>query len=348
MVPGPSLRGALPAFGRAGTADVGLDLGSTTTRAVARGGQRLTLPSLVAIQHGPTGRSAVAFGEEARKLVGRTSGDTKVLQPVRGGVIQDYEASEHLLRHVLSALGGGARPRLLVTVPPDATEPERRALQESARAAGCRDVRLVNAVLAQAVGAQLPVREPQGSMIVAIGGGRTDVAVVSLGGIVVRRGLRVAGEAMDAALAQWLRRHHQIMIGGPTAERIKLDVGAAQSPAHVQQTRVRGRDLGSGAPVVLDVLGAHVAEAVAEVVGRIRDGVVETLRETPPDLAADVLERGVMLTGGGSRLRELDTVLRHAAGVAFLHADRPEDAAVDGLATLLDDAALLDDVTATA
>jgi rod shape-determining protein MreB len=327
---------------------IALDLGSVSTRVVAaERGLVADLPSVVALQDGNDGRRAVAVGGKAHELLGRGVPGLRVVQPIRGGLIEDYEASEHLLRHALEQ-GGGAAPRILVAVPFDATETERRALQSAARAAGAAEVEVVAAPLAAAIGAQLHVREPVGAMVVLVGGGRTEIAVVSLGGIVVRRSLRVAGEAMDAHLVAWLRRRHHVMVGAPTAERVKLDVGAARPTERPTQTRIRGRDLSTGAPVVLDVSSNDVADAVREPVERIRDAVLDALRETPPELCADVLASGVILVGGGARLAGLDLVLRDATGLPILHAEHPEHAVAHGLARLLDDAGLHEDVVAAA
>ena len=339
-------------FGRKGPmATLGVDLGSTTTRIVQRGeGVVQELPTVVAIQDDPSGRQAVAIGNEARQMLGRTQGAVRVVRPVRGGVIEDWDALELFLGKALEPWLGSRRkgPMVVLAVPTEATETERRALQASAQAAGCQGAHLVSSALAGAIGALLPVDAPSGSMLVGIGGGRTEVAVISLGGLVVRRTIRVAGEAMDAQLVQWLRRHHDLMVGPASSERIKIEVGGARPPARPLQVRIRGRDLSTGAPRVVDVQGADVAEAIREPVGRILEVVLDALRETPPELSADILDSGVILVGGAARLRDLDASLRDKTGLPFLLAEQPDRAVALGLATLLADPERLERVTALA
>lgn len=315
--------------------DLGLDLGSTRLRAITREGVLVVdQPSCVAWEEGPSGRRVIAVGDDALARAG-TPG-VRVVQPVRGGAWEDWAGVEQLARHALAAAGlAGRAARVLVAVPGDATETERRALDASLRAAGASATHRVDAVLAAAVGIGAPLETATGSMIVAIGGGRTEAAVLTLDGVAVRRALRVAGEAMDTALVQWLRRQHQVLLPASAAERLKHDVGAARPLDHLLQTRIRARDLGSGQPVLLDVEAGHTAEAMREVVDRIVAGVVEVLRETPPELSADVLERGVLLVGGGARLRGLDAALREATGLVCLLVDEPERAVVAGLGKLL-------------
>ncbi len=281
----------------------------------------------------------MAHGAEARRLLGRTAADTKVVQPVRGGAISDYEASEHLLGHVLAGVGGRAllRPRVIIAVPTEASEVEKRALQESARAAGAREVVLVSSAISAALGAQLPVFDPVGSMVVNVGGGRTEVAVLSLGGLVSHEAIRLGGEALDGLLVQWLRRQHNLMVGEPTAERIKLEIGAAMQPSRLQMMRVRGRDLSTGAPSTLDLHGGHVAEAISEGVIAIRDTVLSVLANTPPELSADIHGSGVLLVGAAGQLPDLDTVLGEATGLPFLLADAPGQAIARGLSEMLAD-----------
>ncbi|MCB9662700.1 MAG: rod shape-determining protein MreB [Alphaproteobacteria bacterium] len=337
-------------LGRSGT-DVAVDLGSTLTRVVTADPPSFAeLHSVLVMQEDAEGRRATGFGEQARQLLGRTSSGTKVVQPIRGGAVEEFEAAELLLAHVIGLVERARQrsPRLLLPIRTDATEVERRALQELGRAAGAREVRLVQAPLAAALGAQLPISGPTGSMVVDVGGGRTDVAVLALGGLVIRRSIKVAGETLDARIAQWLRREHGLVVPPSTAERIKVEVGAARPTDRVVQTRIRGRDLSTGAPKVLDVHGGHVAEAIAEPIERIRATVLEVLRELPPELSADVLASGVMLVGGASQLRLLDRVLAEATGLAFLHADRPSACTALGLQRLLADPQLLDSATATA
>lgn len=331
-------------------AELAVDLGTSHTRVVVRGrGIVLEAPTVVAIQQGPRGREVVAVGADARKMIGRTPAGLAVVRPVRGGVIADFEAAEQLLRHLLGAAGTRSffRPRALVCIPTGTTEVERRAVQESARAAGAREVYLVATSMAAALGAGLPVSDPVGSVILDIGGGRTDVGVVSMGGLVVRQSLQVAGDALDDAIRSWLRRNHSLEIAERTAETLKHHIGAAHVHATPHRMRVRGRDVVTGAPRELDVSTAEVAEAIESPVGRIRRCVLDALRDTPPELSSDICDRGLLLCGGGSALRDLDVLLREDTGLPVLHTDDPARCVARGAERLLDDAALFERVAAT-
>lgn len=334
------LPGRGPAF-----PDLAIDLGSAWTRVATRGRGRVdAYPSALAVRSTVEGREVVALGEEAVALEGRTPADTRIVRPVRGGLVEDHEGVEPLLaravRHA-STRSSLRRPRALVSVPLDASETERRALQSSARAAGCGEVTVLPGLLAAAVGADLPVFEARGSMIVLLGGGRTEVAVISLGGLVARRSLRVAGDAMSARIAHWLRRHMDLMVGEGVGERLKHEVGAAQDLDRMRQARIRGRDLSTGQPRTSDITTTHVAEALAPSVLALCETVTDVLRETPPEIAADILQSGIVLAGGGARLPELDVVLRDAVELPVIVAEAPELRVVDGLARLLDDAETL-------
>lgn len=333
------------AFGR--LPDIAIDLGTSSTRVVARGrGVVLEVPTVVASQAGPRGREIVAVGDEAKKMLGRTPAGTEVIRPLRNGVVADFEATEHLLRELLQRSGYRTllKPRILVCIPSSHTEVERRAVQESARAAGGRDVSLVPSPMVAAIGAELPVNGPVGSMIVDVGGGRTEVAVVSLGGMVVSQSVRVAGDAMDEAIVAAVRRHHDLLIGERTAEGIKTRIGTAMPIEPALVTRIRGRDMNEGVPREIDLTSTDIAEALAEPIARIRDAVLATLRETPPELAADILQRGIILCGGGSKVRGLDQVLRDATGLPVLQADDAFRCVALGAARLLEDEELHDRV----
>ncbi|MEQ1566485.1 MAG: rod shape-determining protein [Myxococcota bacterium] len=331
-------------------ADLGVDLGTANTRIVARSrGIVLDVPTVVATAPRPKGREVVAIGDEAKKMIGRTPEGTKVVRPVRGGLVADFEATEQLLRAMLKQVGGSGlrKPRLLVCVPSGTTEAERRAVQECARAAGAGQVLLVPAPIAAAVGADLPVSEPVGSMIVDVGGGRTHVAVLSLGGMVVRRSLQVAGDDLDEAVSAWLRNTHNLQVGERTAETLKVHVGSLTPKLHPElRMRIRGRDLPSGRPRELEVTAEDVAAAVAGPIGQIRQVVLEALRETPPELAADIVDRGVLLCGGTSYLRGLDVLLREDTGLPVLQAEAAAQCVARGAERLLDDAEFLERVAA--
>lgn len=333
-----------------GAADLAVDLGTACARLVVRGrGLVLEAPTVVATQQGARGRGVVAVGDEARRMLGRTPAGMAVVRPVRGGVVADFEATEQLLSWLFGHAGGRSlfRPRVLVCVPSGTTEVERRAVQECARAAGAREVLLVPTAMAAALGAGLQVTEPVGSLVVDVGAGRTDVGLVCLGGIVARASVEVAGHALDEAIRSWLRRNHSLAIAERTAETLKQHVGAATARAESRQMRIRGRDLVASAPRELDVTTADVAEALDAPVGRLRRALLDVLRETPPELSADLVDRGVLLCGAGSQLRELDAVLREDTGVPVLRVEDPGRCVARGAAALLEDAALCDRVAAT-
>jgi rod shape-determining protein MreB len=332
---------------RAG-AQLAVDLGTAETRLVARGkGIIARVPTAVATAASKEGRQVVAVGEAAWKMIGRTPAGTEVVRPVRGGVVADFAATEQLLADLLARAGAGPlrRARLLVTIPSGTTEVERRAVQDATRAAGAGQVWLVASPMAAAIGAELPVTEPVGSLIVDVGAGRTHVAVAALGGLVVRRSLQLAGDDIDQAVHVWLRRHAGLVVGDRTAETLKIRVGTVTPEVHGDlRLRVRGRDLATARPTERDVTAGEVAEAIDEVVGRIRGAVREALREIPPELSADIVARGALLCGGTSQLRGLDARLREDSGLAVLPAERPLDCVALGAARLLDDPVLLERV----
>jgi rod shape-determining protein MreB and related proteins len=324
-------------------ADLAVDLGTSNTRLGLRGkGVVVEQPSYVAIQAGARGREVVAIGQEARRMLGRTPAGTSVVRPVRDGVVADFEATEQLLRLLLRRVPstGLLRPRLLVCIPSSTTEVERRAVIESTRAAGGREVHLVATALAAAVGAGLAIAEPVGNMIVDVGGGRVEVAVTSLGGLVVRRSVPLAGDAFDDAIRRWLRQARGLQVGERTAELLKRRVGSAIPVEKPPQMRIRGRDLETGAPRELDVSANDLVAPLGTMVDRIRDIVLEVLRETPPELAADIVGQGILVCGGSARLHGLTEVLRDATGLPVLLADDPDRAVALGAVRMLEDPAL--------
>lgn len=328
---------------RRATAELAVDLGTSNTRVGLRGrGVVLEQPSFVAIQAGARGREVVAVGQEARRMLGRTPAGTQVVRPVRDGVVADFEATEQLLRHLLKRVPstGLLRPRLLVCIPSSTTEVERRAVIESTRAAGAREIHLVATALAAAVGAGLAIAEPVGNMIVDVGGGRVEVAITSMGGLVVRRSVPIAGDAMDEAIRRWLHAARGLQVGERTAELLKRRIGTATPMDDPPTMRVRGRDLESGAPRELDVSANDLVEPLGAMVERIRDVVLEVLRETPPELSADIVAQGVLVCGGSARLHGLTEVLREATGLPVLLADNPEQAVALGAVRMLEDGAL--------
>jgi len=332
---------------RGTTADLAVDLGTSNTRIISRGGGMVhEAPTAVAIRPGVRGSEVVAVGKPARRMLGRTPEEITVIRPVRGGVIADFDATELLLRHLFKAVGARSlrKPRVLVCVPTGTTEVERRAVQECVRAAGAREVLLAATGMAAAIGADIPVMDPSGSLIVDIGGGRTDIAIVSLGGLVVRRSIQVAGSAFDESIQRWTRQNHALLVGDATAEAVKLRIGAAARVEPARTMRIRGRDLPTGAPRELDMSTFDTAEALHDQVDRIRQTVIDALREAPPEIAADIHDRGLVLCGGGGALAYLDRVLSDATGLPVLQPDLPERCVALGAAVLLEDAGLFERV----
>ncbi|MFN8125563.1 MAG: rod shape-determining protein [Candidatus Nanopelagicales bacterium] len=293
--------------------DLAVDLGTANTLVYVRGrGIVVDEPSVVAMdQHAG---AAIAVGERARDMIGRTPGDVTAIRPLQGGVIADFEAAEDMLRHFVQRAQPRralAKPRLVVCVPSGITGVERRAVEDAGYAAGARRVFLIEEPMAAAIGAGLPVYEAAGSMVVDIGGGTTEVAVVSLGGVVVSMSARVGGDAMDDALVQHMKKQYSLLLGERTAERIKTSIGSAYPVSDEPDAEIRGRDLVSGLPRTIVVSAREIREALDEPVTAIVDAVRTTLDRTPPELAGDVMDRGIVLTGGGALLQGLDLRLQH-------------------------------------
>ena len=312
------------------SADMAIDLGTANTLVYVKGrGIVLAEPSVVAIAEVRGKKQVVAVGEEAKQMLGRTPGYITASRPLRDGVIADFEVAEEMIKHFIRKVHnrrGFASPLIIVCVPSGSTAVERRAIQESAESAGARKVALIEEPMAAAIGAGLPVTEPSGSMVVDIGGGTTEVAVISLGGIVYSRSVRVGGDKMDEAIISYIRRNHNLLIGESSAERLKMDIGAASQTDEAGDgplREVRGRDLMNGVPREVLVSQNQVAESLAEPVGAIVESVKVALENTPPELAAAIVDRGIVLTGGGALLNRLDQVLRDATGLAVVVAENP-------------------------
>jgi rod shape-determining protein MreB len=311
------------------SADMAIDLGTANTLVYVKGrGIVLDEPSVVAIAEVKGRKQVLAVGEEAKHMLGRTPGNISAIRPLRDGVIADFEVAEEMIKHFIRKVHnrrGFASPLIIVCVPSGSTAVERRAIQESAESAGARKVLLIEEPMAAAIGAGLPVTEPTGSMVVDIGGGTTEVAVISLGGIVYARSVRVGGDKMDEAIISYIRRGHNLLIGEASAERIKLEIGAAWAnpklPGPVRE--VKGRDLINGVPREVVVTQAQIAESLSEPVSQIVETVKITLENTPPELAADIVDKGIVLTGGGALLHGLDDVLREATGLPVMVAEEP-------------------------
>ncbi|HQT59708.1 MAG: rod shape-determining protein [Acidiphilium sp. 37-67-22] len=335
------------------SADMAIDLGTANTLVYVKGrGIVLDEPSVVAIAEVKGRKQVLAVGEEAKHMLGRTPGNISAIRPLRDGVIADFEVAEEMIKHFIRKVHnrrGFASPLIIVCVPSGSTAVERRAIQESAESAGARKVLLIEEPMAAAIGAGLPVTEPSGSMVVDIGGGTTEVAVISLGGIVYARSVRVGGDKMDEAIISYLRRGHNLLIGESSAEKIKLDIGAAwANPAtNNDWHEVKGRDLINGVPREVRVTRAQIAESLAEPVGQIVETVKVALENTPPELAGDIVDKGIVLTGGGALLRGLDDVLRDATGLPVVVADEALQCVAKGTGRALEELKRLRTVLST-
>jgi len=311
------------------SADMAIDLGTANTLVYVKGrGIVLNEPSVVAIINQRGKKQVLAVGDEAKMMLGRTPGNIEAIRPLRDGVIADFEIAEEMIKHFISKVHNRrsfASPQVIIAVPSGSTAVERRAIQESAESAGARRVYLIEEPMAAAIGAGLPVTEPTGSMVVDIGGGTTEVAVLSLGGIVYARSVRVGGDKMDEAIIAYIRRNHNLLVGESSAERIKQQIGTACPPedGNGDSMQIKGRDLMNGVPKELIINQRQIAESLAEPVGAIIEAVKVALEHTAPELAADIVDKGIVLTGGGALLGNLDMVLRNATGLPVSIADEP-------------------------
>jgi rod shape-determining protein MreB len=311
------------------SSDMAIDLGTANTLVYVKGrGIVLNEPSVVAIMNKGGKKQVLEVGNAAKMMLGRTPGNIEAIRPMRDGVIADFEVAEEMIKHFIRKVHNRrsfANPMIIICVPSGATAVERRAIQESALSAGARRVYLIEEPMAAAIGADLPVTEATGSMIVDIGGGTTEVAVLSLGGIVYARSVRVGGDKMDDAIISYIRRHHNLLVGEASAERIKKEVGCARAPDKAHETRIeiKGRDLLNGVPKEIIISQAQIADALQEPVSQIVEAVKVALEATPPELAADIVDKGIVLTGGGSLLTNLDQVLREETGLPVSIAEEP-------------------------
>ena len=305
-------------------------------------------PSVVAVQRGSSGtKKVLAVGKEAKEMLGRTPGNIVAIRPMKDGVIADFEVTEAMLRYFITKAHQRrtlVRPRIIVCVPSGITEVEKRAVRDSALAAGAREVYLIEEPMAAAIGAGLPITEPSGNMIVDIGGGTTEVAVISLAGIVFCKSVRVAGDKMDEAIVGYIKRKYNLLIGERTAEQIKKEIGSAYPIEEVLSVEVKGRDLVAGVPKTLSVNSDEIREALQEPVNAIVDAVRVVLERTPPELAADIVDKGIVLSGGGSQLKNLDVLLREETGLPVMVSENPQLAVVLGTGRALDELHLLRDV----
>ena len=335
------------------SADMAIDLGTANTLVYVKGkGIVLNEPSVVAIEEYRGKKQVLAVGNEAKQMLGRTPGNINAIRPLRDGVIADFEIAEEMIKYFIRKVHNRrtfASPMVIVCVPSGSTAVERRAIQESAEAAGARKVWLIEEPMAAAIGADLPVTEPTGSMVVDIGGGTTEVAVLSLGGIVYARSVRVGGDKMDAAIISYIRRNHNLLVGEGSAERIKKEIGSACAPdaGEGRTIEIKGRDLMNGVPKEIIITERQVGESLSEPVSQIVEAVKVALEHTAPELAADIVDKGIVLTGGGALLTNLDQVLRNATGLPVSIAEDPLACVVKGTGKALDEMSRLRSILST-
>jgi len=335
------------------SADMAIDLGTANTLVYVKGrGIVLNEPSVVATASVKGRKQVLAVGDEAKMMLGRTPGNIEAIRPLRDGVIADFEIAEEMIKHFIRKVHnrrGFSAPQVIVCVPSGSTAVERRAIQESAESAGARRVFLIEEPMAAAIGAGLPVTEPTGSMVVDIGGGTTEVAVLSLGGIVYSRSVRVGGDKMDEAIIAYIRRNHNLLVGEGSAERIKKVIGSACVPPDGDGgvMEIKGRDLMNGVPKELVISERQIAESLAEPVSAIIEAVKVALEHTAPELAADIVDKGIVMTGGGALLGNIDLVLRHATGLPVTLAEEPLSCVALGTGRCLEEMKTLKNVLTT-
>ncbi len=329
--------------------DLAIDLGTANTLIYVRGqGIVCNESSVVAVQKDSRGAKRVlAVGLEAKRMLGRTPGNIVAIRPLKDGVIADFETTEAMLRYFIQKVHNRralVRPRIVICVPNGITEVEKRAVKESAESAGAREVYLMEEPMAAAIGAGLPVTEPVGNMIVDIGGGTTEVAVISLAGVVFSRSIRVGGDKMDEAIIQYIKRKYNLLIGERTAELIKITIGSAYPTDEIQTMEIKGRDLLAGVPKTVELTDEEIRDSLVESVNQIVEAVRVALERTPPELASDIVDKGIVLAGGGALLRNLDVLLREETGLPVVVADDPLTAVVMGAGKALDELSLLREV----
>jgi rod shape-determining protein MreB len=332
--------------------DLAIDLGTANTLVYVKGkGIVLNEPSVVAVRRRDQGRSKIlAIGKEAKTMLGRTPGDIVATRPMADGVIADFDITETMLRYFIRKVHNRrslVRPRIIISVPSGVTQVEKRAVRESAESAGAREVFLIEEPMAAAIGAGLPITEPTSNMIVDIGGGTTEVAVISLAGTVYSRSVRVGGDKMDEAILQHIKRKYNLLIGLQTAELIKVTVGSAYPTDEPECIEVKGRDLVTGIPKILTIDSEEVRKAISEKVETIIETVRIALEQTPPELSADVVDKGIVLTGGGALLKNLDVLLREETRLPITITDDPITTVVLGAGKVLDNLSLLKEITVT-
>jgi len=319
--------------------DIGIDLGTANTLVHVKGkGIVVREPSVVAVNIKTN--DILAVGNAAKSMIGRTPGNIVAIRPMKDGVIADFDVTQTMLRHFIrTALSSGffSRPRVVICVPSGITEVEKRAVEESTLQAGAKEAYLIEEPMAAAIGANLPVEEPSGSMVVDIGGGTTEVAVISLGGIVTCKSLRIAGDELDDAIANYIKKEYNLMIGERTAEEIKVTIGAAFPKTKEETMSIRGRDLITGLPKNITITSTEITEAIKEPISAIIDAIKITLEKTPPELASDIMDKGIMLTGGGALLSGLDKLIRDETDMPVMIAENPLDCVAMGAGKVLEE-----------
>ena len=319
------------------SADLGIDLGTATVLVYVKGkGVILKEPSVVAINK--VNNKILAVGEEARKMIGRTPGNIIAVRPLKDGVISDYDITEKMLKEFIKKACGGKKiiaPKVMVCIPSQATEVEKRAVIDATKNSGAKEVYLIEEPLSAAIGAGIDITKPDGNMIVDIGGGTTDIAVISLGGVVIRKSIKSAGDRFDEAIMKYVRLKHRIMIGDKTAEDLKINIGCAYKDARDCSYVMKGRNLVTGLPDQVEITSEEIREALEEPVGLIVDGVKSILEKTPPELASDIIEKGIIMTGGGSLLYGLDKLIEVSTGLNVKIAENSVEAVVEGTGEVL-------------
>jgi rod shape-determining protein MreB len=319
--------------------DIGIDLGTANTLVHVKGkGIVVREPSVVAINK--TTKAILAVGDDAKNMIGRTPGDIVAIRPMKDGVIADFDITQSMLKYFIKrAMGSGfvSKPRVVICVPSGVTEVEKRAVEEATLQAGAKEAYLIEEPMAAAIGANLPVEEPSGSMIVDIGGGTSEVAVISLGGIVTSKSLRIAGDEFDEAIVHFVKKEYNLMIGERSAEQIKVTIGNAYLKPQDESMEVRGRDLITGLPKNISISSSEINEALKEPINAIVDSIKFTLEKTPPELASDIMDKGIMLAGGGALLSGLDKLIHEETGMPVMVAERPLDCVAIGAGKVLDE-----------
>jgi len=326
--------------------DLAIDLGTANTLVYLKGkGIVSNEPSVVAIQKDSKGSKRVlAVGKEAKEMLGKTPSNVVAIRPMKDGVIADFEVTEAMLRHFITKAHNRktlVKPRIIVCVPVGITEVEKRAVKESALSAGAREVYLIEEPMAAAIGAGLPITEASGNIIVDIGGGTTEIAVISLGGIVFSKSIRIGGDKMDEAIVQHIKKRYNLLIGETTAEKIKIQIGSAYPSGEDKVMEVKGRSLVAGVPKTIEVNASEIRDALSEPVNAILNAIKESLEKTPPELAADIVDKGIVLAGGGALLTNLDTLIREETGLPVMIAEDPLGAVASGGGKALDELDLL-------